>query len=278
MYDKKVMQLKFKNRFTKYMDRPEDIAMIEIKESDEIYNEVEYLNYDKNFIDSGYLIYKEADIFSVEHPGGDDASCASGKIIDIYNNEFEHDIGTENGSSGCPILLLNNNINLIRVIGIHFIGEILNKELNKKLNNNLNKELNEKINDNKNNYIIAEIDIKDKDINKNIRIINSYEEYLRNGKDKDKILEDTKFNNEEEIKNSEIKINEEIIKFNYFYKFKSKGKYIIKYIFKNKIKNLCLIFGDCESITNINLSNFNSDNLTNMNGMFFGCSSLTKID
>ena len=283
IYDKKVMQLKFKNRFTKYMDRPEDIAMIEIKESDEIYNEVEYLNYDKNFIDSGYLIYKEADIFSVEHPGGDDASCASGKIIDIYNNEFEHDIGTENGSSGCPILLLNNNINLIRVIGIHkqgintknrkinygtFIGEILNKELNKKLNNNLNKELNEKINDNKNNYIIAEIDIKDKDINKNIRIINSYEEYLRNGKDKDKILKDTKFNNEEEIKNSEIKINEEIIKFNYFYKFKSKGKYIIKYIFKNKIKNLCLIFGDCESIININLSNFNTDNLTNMNGMF----------
>ena len=49
IYDKKVMQLKFKNRFTKYMDRPEDIAMIEIKESDEIYNEVEYLNYDKNF-------------------------------------------------------------------------------------------------------------------------------------------------------------------------------------------------------------------------------------
>ena len=32
IYDKKVMQLKFKNRFTKYMDRPEDIAMIEIKE------------------------------------------------------------------------------------------------------------------------------------------------------------------------------------------------------------------------------------------------------
>ena len=57
IHDKKVMQLKFKNRFTKYMDRPEDIAMIEIKESDEIYNEVEYLNYDKNFTDSGYLIY-----------------------------------------------------------------------------------------------------------------------------------------------------------------------------------------------------------------------------
>ena len=56
IYDKKVMQLKFKNRFTKYMDRPEDIAMIEIKESDEIYNEVEYLNYDLNFMNGGYSI------------------------------------------------------------------------------------------------------------------------------------------------------------------------------------------------------------------------------
>ena len=81
----------------------------------------------------------------MEHPGGDDASCASGKIKDIYNNnEFEHDISTEVGSSGSPVILLNNNINLIRVIGIHkegsdrgeikinygtFIGEILNKKL-----------------------------------------------------------------------------------------------------------------------------------------------------
>ena len=93
-------QLKFENRFTKYINQPEDITIIEIKESDEIYNEVEYLNYDKNFIDGGYNIYKEQDVFSVEHPGGDDASCASGKIKDIYNNnQFEHDISTEGGSS-----------------------------------------------------------------------------------------------------------------------------------------------------------------------------------
>ena len=68
------------------------------------------------------------------------------------------------------------NHKVVQVIGIHkeayktenlncstFIGEIFNKE-------------------NNNNYIIAEIDIKDVDINKNIRIINSYEEYKRNNK------------------------------------------------------------------------------------------------
>ena len=56
---------------------------------------------------------------------------------------FYHNISTANGSSGSPIILLNRNINVILVIGIHkdadmkqringrtFIGEIIN-ELNK---------------------------------------------------------------------------------------------------------------------------------------------------
>ena len=34
----------------------------------------------------------------------------------------------------------------------------------------------------------------------------------------------------------------------------------------------------CSSLTNINLSNFNSQNVTNMNNIFSGCSSLTKIN
>ena len=72
---------------------------------------------------------------------GDDASCASGRIININDYEFEHDISTDNGSSGCPILLLHYNINFIHVIGIHkdadysrklnggtFICEILKEE------------------------------------------------------------------------------------------------------------------------------------------------------
>ena len=80
-----------------------------------------------------------------------------------------------------------------------FIGEILDKEMN---------------------YIIAEINIKDEDLNKDIRIINSYEKYIRNyGWKIDK--EENK--NEDEIKKCEIEINDKLIKFNYFHKFKSKG-------------------------------------------------------
>ena len=33
-------------------------------------------------------------------------------IININKYQFDHNIATDNGSSGCPILLLNSNINL----------------------------------------------------------------------------------------------------------------------------------------------------------------------
>ena len=36
------------------------------------------------------------------------------------------------------------------------------------------------------------------------------------------------------------------------------------------------MFAGCESLTNINLSNFNTQNVTNMSDMFYGCKSLKK--
>ena len=79
--------------------------MIEINESDNIYKDIEFLDYDTNYIDRGYIIYENVDTFSNEHPLGDDAECASGRIINKNEYEFEHDIPTVNGSSGCPIIL-----------------------------------------------------------------------------------------------------------------------------------------------------------------------------
>ena len=67
-----------------------------------------------------------------------------------------------------------------------------------------------------------------------------------------------------------IKINNKIIEFNYFYKF-NKGKYKVEYIFINKITKTDYIFQGCFSFTNINLSNFNTQKVTNMSCMFNGC-------
>ena len=173
------MNLDLDNRLTKFFKKPKDIAVIEIKESDKIYKDIEFLDYDLNYIKNGYLIYKNADIFSVMHPFGDDALCASGRIINIYDYEFEHNISIDNGSSGCPIILLNNNNNhLIQVIGVHkegiiskklnggtFLGEIFKDEIKIKKEKN---------------FITADIYIKEEYVNRNIRIINSYEEFMRN--------------------------------------------------------------------------------------------------
>jgi len=131
---------------------------------------------------------------------------------------------------------------------------------------------------NNNNIIIGEIDIKNDDINKDIRIINSFEEYKREWKIKDK-EDDYKYENEKEIKeNCKIKINNEIIPFNYFYKFNKIGKYKIEYSFHSNLTKTNHMFCLCKSLTNIDLSNFNSQNVTNMCGMFCGCGSLTNIN
>ena len=63
IHNKKIMQLKFKNRKTNYLKKPKDIAMIEIKESDNIYKDIVFLDYDTNYIDRGYIIYENVDVF-----------------------------------------------------------------------------------------------------------------------------------------------------------------------------------------------------------------------
>ena len=276
IHNQKNSKLNLHNRDIKYFPKPKDITIIEIKNNDEIYNDIQFLDYDLNYIKKGYNIYKNMDVFSIEHPLGDGAACASGRIININNYEFEHDISTDNGSSGCPIIILNNNINLIQVIGIHkeakysinlnggtFIGEIFNDN-----NNNLNID---------NNYIIAEIYIEDNDINKNIIIINSYEEKFKRSKLYNEQFKNEKMN-EEEINKCEIRINNELIKFNYFHIFLQKGKYIIKYSFNNYLTNISYMFYNCKSLINIDLSNFNTQNVTDMSYMFSGCVSLKNIN
>ena len=125
-----------------------------------------------------------------------------------------------------------------------------------------------------NNMIIAEIKIKEEDINKDIRIINSYEEINR-------VIElksYTEFQNERELKeNCKIEISGNTIPFNYFYKFNNKGNYIIKYLFSKNLTNIKYMFCLCDSLTKIDFSLFNSQSVTNIAGLFAVCKSLKSI-
>ena len=274
--NQKTIKLNLNNREIKYFPKPKDITMIEIKNNDEIYNDILFLKYDLNY-KQGYGIYKNSIVFLLEHSNGDNTEYACGKIVNINNFEFDHDIATENDASGSPIILYTKSINSIQVIGIH-------KEANYTKNLNSGTFIGEIFNDNSydisnysdKNYIIAEIEIKDYDINKDIRIINSYEENRRNNYNDEEINKELM--NEEEIKKCQIKINNILIPFNYFYKFTIKGKYIIKYSFNNYLTKTNYMFSGCSSLININLSDFNMNKVSNMRNMFCGCSSLTSIN
>jgi len=128
------------------------------------------------------------------------------------------------------------------------------------------------------NYIIAEINIGENEIDKDIRIINSFEEAKREYEIKVK-ENDYKFENEKEIKDKcIIKINNKIIPFNYYNKFNKKGKYKIEYLFNGILTKTDFIFYGCKSLQNINLSNFNTQNVNNMSYMFCGCKSVKNIN
>ena len=198
----------------------------------------------------------------------DDKEYNEIKKIDssIYNNKWQEIINS--------LLQINYNkrMNINKVYDI-ILNEIDINKLENKINNlNINNKINNK------NIIIGEIYIKKDDINKDIRIINSFENARR---ETGWILEEDEWNyeNEKEIKeNIVIKINEKIIEFTYYYKFKEEGKYAIEYLFKNNLKKTDYMFWNCRSLTNLNLSNFNTQNVTNMSNMFNWCESLKNLN
>ena len=158
---------------------------------------------------------------------------------------------------------------------INDINTIINEnDINKKFDNLMN--IYEKINNN--NYIVGEFEVKREDVNKNIRILNSFEAFKRENRRPDK-PDDNIYNNEKEIKESiQIRINNEVIPFSYFYKFSKEGKYTIQYMFKKKLKKTVFMFLGCKSLIKADLSNFNMEDVDNMNAMFYGCDSLNTVN
>ena len=128
------------------------------------------------------------------------------------------------------------------------------------------------------NVIISEVNINTQDINKDIQIINSYENYRRKKETKDGKI-NPEYDNEKDIKeNIEIKINGEKIPFSYMYKFKKEGKYKIEYIFKKELANINHMFCGCWKLISLDLSNFNTQNVNNMDYLFYDCFSLISLN
>ena len=101
--------------------------------------------------------YKNQDIYIVQFPEGRELSFSQGEIQSIQNERIEHLVSIRKGSSGSPILVLNNQE--FKVIGIH---KNKNKDFNlgifmKNILNDINKD--EYENKKNTNEIICEIKI-----------------------------------------------------------------------------------------------------------------------
>ena len=54
--------------------------------------------------------------------------------------------------------------------------------------------------------------------------------------------------------------------------------FYILYSFKNNLTRTCYMFYDCSSLINLDLSNFNTQNVNDMSFMFSFCNSLISLD
>ena len=264
------IKLNLSYRYIKYIN---NIIILVIRDSDRLDKYFEFLDYDKDYT-RGYNIYNKQNIILLKNPFGNNPTSVNGKIDEIMNAEFKHYTAINEDSIGCPVILLNSNLNIVKVIGIHkkenrrtngiFIGELI-KEIFRDLTE-----------------IKAEINIEERDANKNIRIINSYEEYITKYYPDE--LDEINYQqhifhiNEEEIKQCQIEINNMQIPFSYFYKFPQTGRYTIKYTFINNLKKANYMFSECYNIINIDLSKFNTKEVDDMSCMFANCCSLQNIN
>ena len=119
--EKKQREINLNDRM-KYTNKDYDITIVEIKEKDNISN---YLKLDNNIIediisdDDNNNNFIDKTIYIIQYPEGE-LSVSYGILENIYIDKkynFNHKCSTKAGSSGSPILNLNN-----KLIGIHKEG------------------------------------------------------------------------------------------------------------------------------------------------------------
>ena len=248
------------NRFT-LTNKELGFTCIELFESDCITN---YLKIDNNIFNNNNLENK--DIIILKYPQEKKIVYSLWKIKSINDKTIKYSSPSIEDFYGSPIIIKDNDY---KIIGLNNSNE-----------SNLAISFNSILNYiSKMNKITAVFDITDNNINEEIRIINSFEEF----KNENNILDakdDYLFENEKQIKeNIKIKINQKYIDFTYYYKFNQKGKYIIEYFLNtDKLTRFDYLFYECYSLISLNLSKYNTQNITNMSYMLANCPSLSDID
>ena len=243
----------------KYTDKVLDATIIEILNDDYI---DDFFEVDENFIKDKEFI--DELVLNIQFPRGGKLKASFGKIIRRGNKriQFIYDAGSDNGSSGSPIILENG----LKVIGIHRSGTKPN-DINKKINlgiylDNIIKCIPKQNHPENQNVIKCIYNIKNDDLNKDIKIYDN-KKYIQSKIKSINIL------SEEEQKNIVLEGK---------YRFKKEGKHYIYITFDNKVDNLSNMFYNCSSLNKVYIPSFPDNQIEDMSNMFQGCTSLTEIN
>ena len=282
----------------KYTSVKYDTTIIEIKETDKLENLIEYLEIDyiniktikendKQISDEHFNnLYKDESLYILNYLGGKDIVISYGFFSKIKESTIYHKCSTDKGSSGAPILSLENN----KVIGVHFgfpknkikfnLGTLIsypiiefnleNNSTNKEINPNIiNININENTSINSKNHNSMTIRYEDFEEYKRLRLFG--EEFVKNNKNNCIIIIDGKNHQLTEYINIDEKMK--------------KNKYIeiqLKEI--NTITNMSHMFCrgiegiDKMLVTNIpDISKWDTKNVTDMSYLFCCCELLKSL-
>ena len=289
-----------------FINEEKDINIIEIiPNSDEI-NLTNFIEIDENIFQNNesYESYKDKTIYLLGYPNVHFPSYSLGTIKEINDNNFKYLLcNNENDlyTSMSPILSLSNN----KIIGVNkgnnegifikYIIEELNEIENNKIislylnNNKLNKD-----NINMIEMIIENDDENEIDEDNNIfRICNHIEnsiniEGINNTKKKyvelyfnDNLYHYKKFSKiEKGIFNLKIIINGLMTDCRNLFVFCCKNLISVNLSsFNSKnVTNMSYMFGNCEKLEYINFTNFDTKNVTTMNRMFMDCKNIKYLN
>ena len=269
-----LIHIKFGDKRLNYTNKEYDLSIIEIKENKKI--KINYLEIDESLYDKeSTIISKNETIYILHHNNNkeNEISVSYGIIRFFNKNEFCCSCNINSNGMISPIFDLNNN----KLIGIYIYNSA--KFVKGFFLKYIITLFDEIINVHKNifevkNEINMLIKIYKEDINREIYFLNK--EYMEC---KDNNLIENNDNNIEELNeiNTELYINEKLIKYKKYFKPEKEGEYKIKLKFNFNLTDCSYMFTNCENIIKIDFS-LNSYFVKTMKKMFYGCINLKEVN
>ena len=267
--DKKNIIIKLDNNRKKYFSEDYDVAIIEIKEKDNINNN-QYLELDDNiYKEIGNDYFVNNPVYNISYQNGEKVHASYGLTKD-FEEDFiiRHLCITESGSSGSPLLNLSNH----KVIGIHKAGSekfsfnyaIILKLPIKEFIKKYKKEINNNF-DNNNGQINYNIEKSiDNKINNNDK--NNYNDINRieQNKNKNKYNNSSNFVDANKYNNNNVEQSKSIYNYNYIEQNNNNNSnYLNNEIYQPNYSN-----NNLSGAFNYNGNNNNNNNNVNFNNTF----------